>query len=585
MAVYSAKCSGGGSATLYVSITENSYSAAANTSNVTVTMYAKADNTSTGAYSLNKNNPVSLTVDGVQRVSHYQTMDFRNMATVSMASWTGTISHGTDGKKTLSVEGSFSIIGPASVTGGSISCSQALTSLDRTAPTITLSGIKTGVNSITFTATSNVACKDWTITYYPSGGAAKALKFSASSATSVSYTLSGLSTNTTYTISVLATKVSNSVSGSSASSSAKTLGYSYISSIVSSVTLGNACTIKWTPYSSSFRFKLTFKCGSGTVTTDYISPATTSLYSHAYTFALATWAPYISGSSATCTVTLTTYSGTTAIGTSDPMSITLTVPNNSTTAPGAAWNSVADAGSVPTAFKGLYVQNFSKLTLKVKATPYTGATIKSITVTLDGKTYTASISSNIGTVTTDTIVFSALADKSGTLTASATVTDSRNFSTTIYYNVLVFRYYTPTVGIDLSISGTTVACTVSGSRASVYGKNTGTLTVKYVNVSDTSETKTYTYTIATSTSSDAWSQALTLTLPNVATETYEFTATFKDAYQSVTITKQTGVITISRYAGGKGVRLFGEAEAEGFWVGNIDYTLSDTEYSELINLL
>lgn len=42
---------------------------------------------------------------------------------------------------------------------------------------------------------------------------------------------------------------------------------------------------------------------------------------------------------------------------------------------------------------------------------------------------------------------------------------------------------------------------------------------------------------------------------------------------------------ISRLAGGKGVRLFGEAQNEGFWVGNIDYTITDAEYQELMNLL
>ena len=47
----------------------------------------------------------------------------------------------------------------------------------------------------------------------------------------------------------------------------------------------------------------------------------------------------------------------------------------------------------------------------------------------------------------------------------------------------------------------------------------------------------------------------------------------------------TGVPVISRLAGGKGVTLFKEATEEGFWVGDIDYTITDDEYDELLSLL
>lgn len=49
--------------------------------------------------------------------------------------------------------------------------------------------------------------------------------------------------------------------------------------------------------------------------------------------------------------------------------------------------------------------------------------------------------------------------------------------------------------------------------------------------------------------------------------------------------KPTGEIPISLLAGGKGVRFFNEAENEGFWVNNIDYTISDDEYTELTALM
>ena len=54
---------------------------------------------------------------------------------------------------------------------------------------------------------------------------------------------------------------------------------SYISS-VGNVTLGDACNVKWTPASSSFKYKLTFSLGSWSVTTGFISPNTTDTYTY-----------------------------------------------------------------------------------------------------------------------------------------------------------------------------------------------------------------------------------------------------------------------------------------------------------------
>lgn len=68
--------------------------------------------------------------------------------------------------------------------------------------------------------------------------------------------------------------------------------------------------------------------------------------------------------------------------------------------------------------------------------------------------------------------------------------------------------------------------------------------------------------------------------------TYEFKATLTDKLESDgPKTTRTSVVCISRLAGGKGVTLFKEAEEEGFWVGDIDYTITDDEYDELLSLL
>lgn len=74
-------------------------------------------------------------------------------------------------------------------------------------------------------------------------------------------------------------------------------------------------------------------------------------------------------------------------------------------------------------------------------------------------------------------------------------------------------------------------------------------------------------------------------IADIGVESYEYTVAVTDSKQTVTVKKQTAVICISRLAGGRGVRLFAEAAEEGFWVADIDYTISNAEYLDLARLL
>lgn len=131
---------------LYMAIKVNNQNANTNQSNVTVTMYAKSDSSSYGAYNLDASgNTVKMTVNGKQVVSKTMAMDFRNRATVNLGSWTGNISHGADGKKTLACSGSFSISGSSYLSNGSISCSIVLDQIPRaTKPTLSASTVALG---------------------------------------------------------------------------------------------------------------------------------------------------------------------------------------------------------------------------------------------------------------------------------------------------------------------------------------------------------------------------------------------------------------------------------------------------------
>ena len=150
---------------LYMTITQNKRNASTNQSNVTVKMYAQSDSSSYGAYNLDASgNTVKMTVNGKQVVNKSMAMDFRNKATVQLASWTGAISHGSDCSKKLDCSGSFSISGSSYLSGGSISCSIQLESIPRaTKPTLSASSVALG-SAVTINISPAVSA--WTHNIY-----------------------------------------------------------------------------------------------------------------------------------------------------------------------------------------------------------------------------------------------------------------------------------------------------------------------------------------------------------------------------------------------------------------------------------
>ncbi len=85
-------------------------------------MYLKRnDGYASSAYNLYENdNNVKLYVGGSKKVDRNTTIDTRNGVTVLLASWTGDVTHNSNGKLTLSVNGSFSMSGTM-LSGGSVS--------------------------------------------------------------------------------------------------------------------------------------------------------------------------------------------------------------------------------------------------------------------------------------------------------------------------------------------------------------------------------------------------------------------------------------------------------------------------------
>lgn len=273
------------------------------------------------------------------------------------------------------------------------------------------------------------------------------------------------------------------------------------------------------------------------------------------------WVNGISGTSATATVKVTTKSGSTTIG-SNTKSLTITVPETSEFYPVINDVGISEAvASVTDAFGSLYVRNLSQLNVSVDASGVYGSTIKSYSTSVNGVTYIQqAFTSNVLNV-------------AGDITLTTTVTDSRNRTATATRTINVVDYAMPSI-----TSMTYYPCDDDGNRDS-NGTNTKVI-ISYkvypVNEQNTKSMKLFykamadeNYTERALTLTD-WEGTVEVIVSGTdASVTYEYIAELTDSINGsnpATYPITTGVVVLSRLAGGKGVTLFGEAEKEGFTV-------------------
>lgn len=268
------------------------------------------------------------------------------------------------------------------------------------------------------------------------------------------------------------------------------------------------------------------------------------------------WCNAISGTSAIATVTVTTKSGNTIIGTKY-VNLTVTVP--STVVPSISGVSVAEAVSaVQSAFgNGIYVSSLSKLNVNITAAGIYGSTISSIKTTFDGITYTG------------TEFQTAAISKAGTLIMSVTVTDSRGRMKTTTKNITVYGYSSPAItNVSCVSDSANTVVTIDGvvSPVTVKGvnKNTKTLKIKYKKSTASAYGSETTVTIPAA----SWTFSVSKTFAiDSRTITYDFEAKLTDKLSTAMAYGTTGRPVISRHAGGDGVALFEESTGAGFKVG------------------
>lgn len=234
-------------------------------------------------------------------------------------------------------------------------------------------------------------------------------------------------------------------------------------------TLGTAQTLNVTRHSTSFTHTITYKCGtaSGTICT---KSSDTSI----------SWTPPLSlanqnttGTSVSVTFTITTYNGSTSLG-SNTKTITCSIPASVKPSVERAFFDEAST-AVPDGLS-VQVKGVSKLSVQIQASGAYGSTIKKISSTIDGRTYTgANFTTNILT-------------KAGSIDLDITVTDSRGRTATSGFIITVLDYTKPTIEATVSRcnsdgtanrSGTHLAVKFDSKIIDLYDQNTATYTVKY----------------------------------------------------------------------------------------------------------
>jgi hypothetical protein len=327
---------------------------------------------------------------------------------------------------------------------------------------------------------------------------------------------------------------------------------STISSVTASVAVNgtNAVTVAITRASSSFTHTVVFTFGSYTQTVNNVGTSTS--------YAIPTnWLNAIpNGTSGTGKVTVTTYSGSTKIGSAVSKNFTLTVP--ATVVPTISAVTLSEGVSGLAAQFGGYVQTKSKLSVKITAAGALSSTIKTYKTVVQGVTFTgASITSGI-------------LMHSGTSTVTITVTDSRGRTASTTRSITVVPYASPKItsfqgfrslanGTE-NYEGTYVNSAVNFSISPVSNKNTASYTLEYKLQTAT------TWTALTSGSVYALnSNIISASGAFSADRSYDIRLTVKDYFTTVTSIFEipTAFTLLDFNASGKGMAFGKVSEKDG----------------------
>jgi hypothetical protein len=356
------------------------------------------------------------------------------------------VNHNADGTKSgVALSAYWRFSGTYSGTPiSSITASTTITldTIDRAAPTVSLSTSSITASGVTISATSSATADIW---QYSTDNGSTWTQFSTTAGTSASKAITGLSPNTTYYIKVRARKKSNQVYGTSSAATVKTLGGAVVNSVTALT--ADAATVKVvinvTVYEASYTNTLVIKNGSTAYLTISGLSWSKGTADRTVTLTAAQRTTLLTAMSTiksfTGTFAVSSYSGSTQIGSTSSKTATVstTAANSGPTLSGFTF---ADSYATTTAITGndqLFIQGYSKLTVTPgTATAKNNATITNYTATCNG----VSVSNTTGDALTVGVV-----SKSGTVAVVLTVTDSRGYTASVSKNITVLAYAKPKV--------------------------------------------------------------------------------------------------------------------------------------------
>lgn len=453
-----------------------SQSVAGNYTDVTLNVYLQFYTLSVGARS-----DSTISINGTSEtytVPAINDMSSKSWHLVHLKTKTVRVYHNANGTKTgVVLSASWRFSGTYSgVSIGTITASATvdLNSIDRNAPTVTFTTSNITANGFKISASSTATADIW---QYSVNGGSTWTQFSTTAGTSASVTLSSLSPNTSYTVKVRVRRQYNQVYGTSGSSTVKTLGGAILNS-VNTVTADAATvsiTLNVTVYEASYSNTLAIKNGSTTILTisglswsKGTANRTVTLTSAQRTTLLNAMA---SLKSFTGTFAVSSFSGSTQIGSTSSKTATVqtTAANSGPTLNGFTYEDSYSTTKNLTGNNQLFVQSYS--TLKVTpgtATAKNGASISSYTASCNG----VSVSNTTGSALTVGKI-----EKSGSVTVTLMVTDSRGYTYSVSKTVTVIPYTKPKISsvslrrtneieaeMQLKFSGSISAVTVNGTQ-------------------------------------------------------------------------------------------------------------------------
>lgn len=513
-----------------------SQSVTGNYTNITLNVYLQFYTLSVGSRS-----DSTISINGTSETytaAAISDMNSTSWHKVLLKSKTVTVYHNSDGTKTgVALSASWRFSGTYSgVSIGTITASTTvdLDKIDRTAPTVTFSTSNITANGFKISATSSATADIW---QYSTNNGSSWTQFSTTAGTSASVTLSSLSPNTSYTVKVRARKKTNQVYGTSGASTVKTLGGAVVNS-VSAVTADNSTvsiSINTTVYEASYSYTLAIKNGSATYLT--ISGLSWSKGTAARTVTLtaAQRTTLLNAMSTiksfTGTFAVTTYSGSTQIGSTSSKTATVQT-TSANSAPTLSDFTFEDSYSTTTNITGnnqLFVQSYS--TLKVTpgtATAKNGASISNYTASCNG----VSVSN-----TTGSAISVGKVAKSGSVTVTLTITDSRGYTASVSKAITVIAYANPKLSsvtlrrtneieaeMQLKFNGTISAIAVDG----VQKNSVQYVRYRYKKTSDTSYSSYYSILTSTTRSGTSFSFSNLQLLNLDAGSSYDFHLQIQD---------------------------------------------------------